>query len=146
MDKKDFAIIKLLKENSKLSTKEISKRTKIPMTTIHNRIKKLEEEGIIKGYSCVLDYKKIGRGLAAYILITVDYRLLKALSLTQHELAKKLKQNENVEEVAMITGSNDIIIKVRVPNIDVLDSFVTKELRNIEGVEKTETMVILNEL
>ena len=48
MDEKDEKILKLLKENSKLTTQQISKKTLIPITTIHNRIKKLEKEGIIK--------------------------------------------------------------------------------------------------
>ena len=145
MDKKDEQIIEILKENSKLSTQQISKKTSIPITTVHNRIKKLEKEGVIKRYTLELDNKKLGKDIAAYINIVVDYRLLKEKNLSQHELARKLKQHEFVEEAAMITGGTDLIIKVRVKNVDQLDNFVTKYLRNIEGVEKTQTMVILNE-
>jgi len=145
MDKKDEQIIEILKENSKLSTQQISKKTSIPITTVHNRIKKLEKEGVIKRYTLELDNKKLGKDIAAYINIVVDYRLLKEKNLSQHELARKLKQHEFVEEAAMITGGTDLIIKVRVKNLDQLDNFVTKYLRNIEGVEKTQTMVILNE-
>ena len=146
MDKKDEQIIEILKENSKLSTQQISKKTSIPITTVHNRIKKLEKEGVIKRYTLELDNKKLGKDIAAYINIVVDYRLLKEKNLSQHELARKLKQHEFVEEAAMITGGTDLIIKVRVKNLDQLDNFVTKYLRNIEGIEKTQTMVILNEI
>ncbi len=145
MDEKDEKILKLLKENSKLTTNQISKKTLIPITTIHYRIKRFEKEGIIKKYTLDLDSKKIGRAVAAYIQIIVDYKLLKEKKLSQHELAKKLKQHEFVEEAAMITGGTDIIIKVRVKNVDELDNFVTKYLRNIEGIEKTQTMVVLHE-
>ena len=51
MDKKDKTILELLNENSKLTTSQISKKTIIPITTVHNRIKKLEKEGIITGYT-----------------------------------------------------------------------------------------------
>ena len=146
MDEKDEKILKLLKENSKLTTQQISKKTLIPITTIHNRIKKLEKEGIIKRYTLELDNKKIGKNIAAYIHIVVDYRLLKQIKMSQHELAKKLKQYEFVEEAAMVTGGTDIIIKVRVKDIDELDDFVTKKLRNIDGIEKTQTMIVLNEI
>ena len=146
MDEKDEKILNLLKENSKLTTQQIAKKTLIPITTVHNRIKKLEKEGIIKKYTLNLDNKKIGKNVAAYVHITVDYRLLKENKISQHELAKKLKQNEFVEEAAMVTGGTDIIIKVRVKDIDELDDFVTKKLRNIDGIEKTQTMVILNEI
>ena len=93
-----------------------------------------------------LDNKKIGRNVSAFIDITVDYRLLKEIKISQHELAKKLKQHDFVEEAAMVTGGTDIIIKVRVKDIDELDDFVTKKLRNINGIEKTQSMVILNEV
>ena len=79
MDNKDEKILELLRENSKLTTHQISKKTLIPITTIHNRIKKLEQEGIIKRYTLELDNKKLGKELAAFIHITVDYRLLKQL-------------------------------------------------------------------
>ena len=146
MDRKDEKILELLRENSKLTTHQISKKTLIPITTVHNRIKKLEKEGIIKKYTLELDNKKLGKTIAAYVHITVDYRLLKELKMSQQELAKKIKQVESVEEAAMVTGGTDIVIKVRAGDIDELDEFVTKKLRNIGGIEKTQTMVILNEV
>ena len=144
MDEKDEKILKLLKENSKLTTQQISKKILIPITTIHNRIKKLEKEGIIRKYTIELDNKKIGKNVSAYISLTVDYNLLQ--KTPQHELAKKIKNHDLVEECAMVTGGTDIMIKVRTSSIEELDDFVTKHLRNIEGIEKTQTMVILYEV
>jgi len=66
--------------------------------------------------------------------------------MSQHELARKLRQYDFVEEAAMVTGGTDIIIKVRVRDINELDDFVTKKLRNIDGIEKTQTMIILNDI
>lgn len=146
MDEKDERILNVLKENSKLSTQQISKRVSIPITTVHHRIKRLEKDGVIKKYTVVLDPKKIGKPISAYILVTVNYNLLKQIKRTQHDLAKKLKSHDNVEEASMVTGGTDIIIKIRVKDIDELDDFVTKYLRNIEGIEKTQTTVILNEI
>ena len=146
MDEKDEKILELLRENGKLTTQQISKKTLIPITTIHNRIKKLEKEGIIKRYTVELDNKKLGKNIAAYIHIVVDYKLLKEIKMSQHELARKIKQHDFVEEAAMVTGGTDIIIKVRVKDIDELDNFLTKKLRNIDGIEKTQTMIILNEI
>ena len=146
MDKKDEIILKLLKENGKLTTQQISKKTLMPITTIHNRIKKLLREGIIKRYTIDLDNKKLGKSISAYIHIMVDYRLLKEIKKSQHELARKIKQHEFVEEIAIVAGGTDMIIKVRVKDIEELDDFVTKKLRNIGGIEKTQTMVILNEV
>ena len=145
LDKKDTAILAALKENAKLSTQQIAKRTRIPITTVHNRIKKLEKEGVIKGYTVVLDNKKVGKPLAAYILVTVDYKQLKELKRSQYELAQQFLKNPAVESSAMITGLADIIIKLRVGSVDELNDFVTVYLRNVEGVEKTQTAIVLSE-
>jgi len=146
MDKKDQKIIEVLQENSRSSTQAIAKKTLIPITTVHNRIKKLKQSGIIDKFTISLNYKKIGKSLAAYIQITVDYSELKRIKKTQHELAAQLKNHKDVEQVAMLTGGSDIIIKIRVSDIDALDTFVTKDIRNIDGIEKTQTAIILNEL
>ena len=145
LDKKDIAILSALKANAKLSTQQISRKTGIPITTVHNRVKKLEKSGVIKGYTVVLDNNKIGKPLAAYILITVDYKLLKEIKKTQYELAQQLLKHPGVESSAMITGVSDIIIKIRVANVDELNELVTVYLRNVPGLEKTQTSVVLNE-
>ena len=59
MTKKDHVILDLLKHDAKLSTREMSEKTGISMTTVHNRIKKLEREGVIRGYMAVIDKKKL---------------------------------------------------------------------------------------
>ena len=144
MDKKDFQIIELLKKNAKLTSQQINARTGMPVTTIHNRIKKLEREGFIKGYTIKLDHKKLGSEIEAYILVIVDYADLKKKDVSQHELSETIKKMHNVENVSMITGEADIIIKVRLLSIDELDNFVTKQLRNLPGVDKTRTCMVLH--
>ena len=145
IDEKDLKIISLLKENAKLSMQQIAKKTLIPITTVHNRIKKLEKSGIIKGYTINLDDKKL-QSISAFILVTVDYKFLKEKNISQYDLARKLKSNELVEQTSMITGESDVILKVRVKNIADLSEFVTNYLRNVQGIERTQTLVILNEI
>ncbi len=145
LDNKDYKILDVLKNNSNLSTQQISKKTLIPITTVHHRIKKLCKEEIIKGYTVVLDYKKLEKGLSAYISITVDYHDLKNSKITQRDLARKISNLSQVEEVSILAGGTDILIKVRVKDIEEMDEFVTETLRNIKGIEKTQTMMILHE-
>lgn len=146
LDKKDLAILDELKVDSKLPIKKIAAKVKVPITTVHNRIKKMEREGVIKNYTVKVDSRLLGKSMAAYILITVDYKLLKQINSTQYELAKRVKANPLVEEASMVTGATDIMIKVRVADIEQLSDFVTKLLRNVDGVEKTQTAVILTEV
>ncbi|HLC53601.1 MAG TPA: Lrp/AsnC family transcriptional regulator [Candidatus Nanoarchaeia archaeon] len=146
MDDTDTKIIKILKLNAKSTVSQISRKTALPITTVHNRIKKLERNGVIKTYVPVLDYKKLGLSVSAYILVNVDYRYLKEKGLSQYDLASKIKSYNGVEEVAMVTGTSDIILKMRTESVEALSDFVTIQLRAIEGVEKTQTALILNEV
>ena len=73
IDEKDKLIIDALRQNARLSTKQIAKKANIPITTVFNRIRNLEKNGIIKGYSCVIDNKKLGKGISAHILININF-------------------------------------------------------------------------
>ena len=63
LDQKDKKILQILKENANLTTSQIAKKTAIPITTVHNRIKKLNKEKVIKNYTLNLDFEKIGKPL-----------------------------------------------------------------------------------
>ena len=145
LDKKDEKILIELSRDAKQTSKQISKRTLIPITTVHNRIKKLEKQGVIKNYTIQLDDKTLGT-LSAYIMVTVNYRLLQKHDQGQHELASSLRTHPNVDYAGMLTGSYDLVLKVRVKDVSELDEFVTKYLRNVEGIDRTQTMIVLNEL
>ncbi|MBI2451647.1 Lrp/AsnC family transcriptional regulator [Candidatus Pacearchaeota archaeon] len=143
LDKKDFQILQLLKENAKLTTSKISKKTAIPITTVHNRIKKLQKEGIIKNYTVKVDNKKLGNLISAYILINVDYSTIKKLNLTQLDLADKIKKHPNVQEADVITGQKDMIVKVNVKDMLELNKFISESLQIIPGIKQTETVVVM---
>lgn len=145
VDEKDIKIVEILRTNARLTTKQISKKTLLPITTVHNRIKKLENLGIIKHYSAIIDYKKLGKAITAYILMSIDYIYLKEKNITQHELAKKISMHPLVQEANMVTGNTDMILKIVVNDINQLDEFVTKYLRNLEGIQRTHTMIVLSE-
>ena len=144
MDEIDEKILNLLVENSKQTTSRISKKTAIPITTVHNRIKKLEKEGIIKSYTLNIDHNKIGKPLTAYILITVNYELKDGTKVKQENIAKNIKKLNEVEEVHIVTGGTDIIIKTRFSDIKQMNTFIIDKLRSIQGIDKTQTMMVLS--
>ena len=146
LDEKDYRILMLLKENSRLTTKEMSKQLDIPQTTIHNRIKRLKQTGIIKRFTVELDRKKVGKGLVAYILCTVSYRTIRGNKINQYKVAQLIERLPEVEEVSIVTGDIDLIVKVALKDVDELNDFVVFMLRDIEGVEKTKTSVVLSQV
>lgn len=146
LDEKDLKILEILKQKANSRTSQISKKTKIPVTTIHNRIKKLEKEKIIKNYTINIDFTKIKKPLKAYILINVNQGLLSQEKLSQKDIGEKIKELEGIESVDIITGTTDMIVVTRVATINKLNELLTKKLRNILGVNQTQTMMVLKEI
>ncbi len=141
IDKNDLKIIEILKSNSNLTTSQISKKTGMPITTIHNRIKKLKNKGYIKNYTIKIDYEKLGKPLKAYILITVNQD-----AISQSQIGKKILALEGAESVDIVTGTTDIITQIRIKDMHLLNDFITNHLRKIEGIDKTQTLMVLEEI
>ncbi|MBI5051383.1 Lrp/AsnC family transcriptional regulator [Candidatus Micrarchaeota archaeon] len=134
-DEKDFAILDVLKENSSLSIQKIARKTGIPIATVHNRIKRLKAEGVITKYSVVLDKTKFGKKLVAYVLI-------KATPKSDHiKLLNELMPHPYIEDGSAVTGGFDVLIKVRVADVDELNSLVLKHLRTFNEISETQTMI-----
>jgi len=145
LDGKDKKILTLLIQNSKLTTQQISRKIAVPVTTVHNRIKKLEKLGVIKNYTLTIDLARIGKPISAYVFATVVYSRESHKKFSQEDIAKKIRSIEGVDGVSIVTGGTDIILRVNLGSISALNDFVTKKLRNIEGIDKTETVVIMDE-
>ncbi len=142
LDNKDTQILETLKENSKLSTYKIARRTLIPVATVHNRIKKLERNGVIQQYSVLLDEKKLGNILTAYVLVHYDiYAFGNKNDL--EKLRIELLCLPKVEEVKYITGQFDILLKVRLKDMDELSTIILNKLRKIPGIGQTESIFVL---
>ncbi|MEM4755725.1 MAG: Lrp/AsnC family transcriptional regulator [Candidatus Woesearchaeota archaeon] len=144
VDDKDKKILDLLISNSSMTSKELSKALRMPITTVHHRIKRLKQQGIIKNFTITIDYEKLGYAINAYILAEVDYDQLKKEKITQHELVERLSKYPEIVFAEIVTGETDIILKLRMKSIAELDEFIVRILRNIQGIAKTKTLVVLH--
>ena len=139
LDRKDLEILEVLKHHAKWTTHHISKKTLIPVTTVHNRIKKMERMGIIKGYTAILDYKKLGEVVSAFVLVDIK---ADNPCKRSNEILKELEGFREMHEAYSVTGDHDIVIKVSVKDTEELEKFIER-LDDIEGVDKSRTFVIL---
>ncbi len=142
LDEKDKQILRLIQSNSKLTSKEIARNINSPITTVFAKIKRMEEQGIIQNYRAVLDAKKLDRGASAFVLASVAYKIPTGRTLSQKQIAEKIAKFPEVQEVHIITGDWDLLIKVKEKDVDSLGQFVIDKLRKVEGIEKTLTNVI----
>lgn len=139
-------ILEVLTENGRMSAPEISKKVKIPSRTVLERIKSLEDEGVILQYTIRPDYKKIGKGLTSFILLEFDDAYMKKEKITQRDIAEKIaKRFPFITNVGAITGDSDLIFQVRTKDVDALNR-LHDQLRYVEGILRTKTLVVLYEV
>jgi len=143
MDEKDKLILEELQENCKTPMKEIAKKLNTPVSTIYLRIKKLEKKGVIKGYTSIVDGRYTGKGTTAFILVSFVSRLPGINhNLSQRDIAEKIAKFPEVQEVHIISGDWDILIKVKGKDTEEIGRFVVDKLRGIEGIDKTLTCMV----
>ncbi|MCS7142977.1 MAG: Lrp/AsnC family transcriptional regulator [Aigarchaeota archaeon] len=135
IDDVDRKIIRELTQNARLSYREIGKKLGISVATVANRISKLEKEGVIKGYTAVINTERIGFTITAVIkLVIKEGKLLEV----QRELAKE----KNVIAIYDVTGEVDSIIIARFIDRQDMSRFVKRVLK-MPYVDRTHTHVVL---
>jgi DNA-binding Lrp family transcriptional regulator len=143
LDEKDLAILALIQENSQLTAKQVAKRVSAPITTVFAKIKRMEEQDVIRGYRAILAPEKLNSGTAAFILASVSYRAkADGAPVSQRDVAEEIAKFAEVQEVHIITGDWDLLVKLRAESVDAIGKFVVDKLRLISGLEKTLTCMV----
>ena len=136
IDKLDLKIINVLNENARTSFREISRKLKVSLTTVANRVKRLEQDGIIKGYIPLINLDRVGYDLLTIIGIRIAHGKLM-------EVERKISKNPHVYEIYDTTGEWDSLIIARFKSREELNTFIKRVLA-IEHVERTMTWLVLN--
>jgi len=131
----DKEILKHLIKNGRLSFRDISRKSKLSVSTIAKRVRQMEKEKIIKGYSTILDYEKLGYDLTAVTEVIVSKGKL-------IEIEKMISKIPNVCAVYDVTGLTDVIVIAKFKNRKELSNF-TKLLLSMPFVERTNTHIVL---
>jgi DNA-binding Lrp family transcriptional regulator len=143
LDEKDMAILALIQKDCKLSSREIARKIGSPITTVFAKIRRMEELGIIKDYRAVLNSQKLGLSATALILASVSYQTKDGNKLiSQRDIASDIAKFPEVQEVYIITGDWDLLIKLRAENVNTIGKFVIDKLRLVKGIEKTLTCMV----
>ena len=139
IDKLDLDIIQQLMRDASLSYAEIGKKLFVSAGTIHVRIKKLQEAGIISGMKYHVDLKKLGYDVIAFIGIYLEKSSL------YDTVAKELKKIPEIVRMNYTTGNYSIFAEIVCKDIGQLRSILHDELQKIKGIERTETFISLEE-
>ncbi len=135
LNETDKKILKNLLDDARFSSRQIAKNVGVSVGTVLSRIKKMEEDGLIKGYSVILDHEKLGYELTVITEITVSKGRLVEM---ENEIAKL----PGVCSVYDVTGLTDAVIIAKFKSREDLGKF-TKHLLSLPYVERTNTHVVL---
>ena len=138
LDEVDHQILDMLIENARTPFTDIAKKLLVSAGTIHVRVKKMEEEGIIKGSTLTLNYEKMGYAFIAHIGI-----YLERTSMTK-EVIEDLRKISNVTVAYVTAGKFNIFCKIRAKDTEDAKNIIF-QIDNIPGVNRTETMISLEE-
>lgn len=139
IDEMDRRILSLLQQDARLPNAEIARRVGMAPSATLERLRKLEERGVILGYECRVDPRKLGLGLTAFIFV-------KASDKGDHETAERLKQHPNVLEVHHVAGEDCYLVKVRAADAEDLGRMLRTEFNSLPSVHSTRTTIVLGTL
>jgi Lrp/AsnC family leucine-responsive transcriptional regulator len=142
LDEKDWQIIEELQKDSRQSTADISRKTRIPRVTVHDRIQKMKKFGAISRFTVALDGKKIGKPTIAFVMV----KSLPNQQADQHKVASDIARISDVMEAYTLAGEWDLLVKIRAKSIEDAGSVVVSRIRQVKGVERTLTLATFSEL
>jgi DNA-binding Lrp family transcriptional regulator len=139
LDEKDLAILKLLQHNARITVREISDEIHLSTTPVHERIKRMEDAGVIKQYATLLDHSKVKKGLMVICYV----------SLRQHnktagaKFIKAIMEMNEVMECYNISGDFDFMLKVLVENMDAYYDFHVNRLSEAENIGNVQSVFVM---
>jgi Lrp/AsnC family transcriptional regulator, regulator for asnA, asnC and gidA len=139
LDKLDLQIIHEMLDNAEISYAELGKKLFVSGGTIHVRIKKLQEAGIVKGTRMNVDLKQLGYDITAFVGIYLEKSSL------YDSVAKDLRRIPEITRLNYTTGNYSMFIEIVCKDINQLRFVLHDELQKIRGIERTETFISLEE-
>jgi Lrp/AsnC family leucine-responsive transcriptional regulator len=141
LDEKDAKILEILQKDGRTTNVELARAVELTPSTTLERVRKLEERGLIKGYTAILDPQALGLGLVAFIFLRVEdpEDLIGRAEGTARELAAL----PSVLELHHLAGEDCFILKVRARDTDDLYRFLRDELGRFKQIRSTRTTIVL---
>ncbi len=137
LDPIDFKILSILQGNGRTRLADIAEEVELSAPAVMERVKKLEVGKVIKGYQAVVDGKKVGKDITAFIGVSIGNQR------DMDKFAKQMLQHHDVLECHHVTGDESFILKVKSANTASLETLLG-EIRSVEGVTRTVTKVVLS--
>lgn len=137
LDQTDHKILKALQKDARLSHQDLSERIGLSPSPVARRIRKLEADGYITGYSATIDQAKLGFGFSVFVSVRLDQQIDDRLVSFERELGRF----PEVVDCWLMTGSFDYLIRIAVHDLNEFERFLTGRLTKLPGVASLESSI-----
>jgi Lrp/AsnC family transcriptional regulator, leucine-responsive regulatory protein len=141
-DDLDLRLLELLREDGRMSVTQLGQRTGLSRSAVHQRLDRLREGGVLRGFSAVVDSRRLGLDVAAVVLLSAG----PGTTLDWEPLLEQLLALPHVEYAALVTGEADVILHVRARSLEELRGFLLDEIRRVAKLRGTLTLLVLDEV
>jgi Lrp/AsnC family leucine-responsive transcriptional regulator len=138
LDAKDRRILALIQRDGKMSQALIARHVGLSTAAVNERLKKLEQAGVIRRFTALVDPKAVGIQVAAFIEVFIEHPRY------EEPFIKRILELDEVQECHHITGEFSVLLKVRVRDMESLQRLVISQLNGAEGVRQTRTVMVLS--
>ena len=142
IDETDISILRLLQENSDITTKELADKVNLSSTPVYERVKKLEQDGYIKKYVALLDREKLGKGLIVFCNVS----LRKHTREIGQQFVRDIAMLDEVTECYNISGDYDFLLKVLVNDMKHYQDFVLNRLGSVKNIGSAHSIFVMGEI
>ena len=139
LDDTDRLIVAALRADGRLSMRALAEQLHLSRASVYTRVERLQRDGVITGYTAVVDPVRYGYGLSAYVYLDIAQHSWKAVR-------RQLLDLPEVDHVALISGEHDILLRVRTRDAASLRDVVLTRLQEMPQIRATQTVVIFEEL
>ncbi|WP_336025050.1 Lrp/AsnC family transcriptional regulator [Halobellus salinisoli] len=136
LDETDREILRILQANARTPFSEVARRIDMSSATVHDRVGRMEEAGVIEGYHAKIDPRSVGLGTSAFVGLRIEQG-------REDDALDRLRDIEGVQEIHLTTGEWDVMLRVTAEDTDGLRELMFDEIARIEGFSRSQTMVIL---
>lgn len=142
LDSTDLRILAELQRSGRLSNVDLAKRVRLSPSPCLARVRRLQDEGVIRKYVAMLDPQAVGLGVSVFIQVSLEKQVEKALDAFE----SAVRRYPQVMECYLMTGDSDYLLRVVVPDVDALQAFIVSELTRLPGVASIRSSFALKQV
>lgn len=136
LDDTDRSILRILQADARTPFSEVARRIDMSSATVHDRVSRMEEAGVIEGYHASVDPKAVGYGVSALVGLRVEQG-------REEDALERLRELEAVRAIHLTTGEWDVVLHVVAADTDGLRELMFEDVANMDGFSRSQTMVVL---